>query len=75
MAQHFDYVNKRVGEGKIFFTGACVNGAMGLIIYQAESFEDALEMFEKDPLIQSGLMETQLHPFKTGYVQTNDHKS
>jgi uncharacterized protein YciI len=48
---------------------------MGLIIYQAESFEDALEMFEKDPLIQSGLMETQLHPFKTGYVQTNDHKS
>jgi hypothetical protein len=45
---------------------------MGLIIYQAESFEDALGVFEKDPLIQSGLMGTRLHPFKTGYVQTND---
>lgn len=52
-------------EGKIFFSGACLDGALGLIVYQAESFGSGLEMFKDDPLVRSGILETQLHPFKT----------
>ncbi|CRK81978.1 YciI family protein [Neobacillus massiliamazoniensis] len=69
MAQHFAYVNQLFSEGKIFFSGACTDGAMGIIIYQAESYESAFEMFQNDPLVKSGITNTDLHPFKAGHMQ------
>lgn len=71
MALHLSYVNQMAVEGEIFFSGACLDGAMGLIVYKADSYESALEMFNNDPLVRSSIMQTQLHPFKTGYFQSN----
>lgn len=68
MAQHLDYVDKLFSEGNIVFSGACMDGAMGLIVYQAESAEEARVLFEKDPLTKSGIMNTEFHPFKIGHV-------
>lgn len=48
-AKHFAYVNQLFLEGKILFSGACLDGEMGLICYLAESYEVALEMFKNDP--------------------------
>ncbi|NHM34002.1 YciI family protein [Neobacillus terrae] len=70
--KHFVYVNQMFSEGKILFSGACLDGTMGIICYLAESYEDALEMFKNDPLVQSDIGETQLHPFKTGHLQNID---
>lgn len=70
-AKHFAYVNQMFSDGKILFSGACLDGAMGIICYLAESYEDALEMFENDPLVQSGFGDTQLHPFKMGHLKNN----
>lgn len=71
-AKHFAYVNQLFSEGKILFSGACLDGEMGLICYLAESYEVALERFKNDPLVQSGIVETQLHPFKTGNLLNTD---
>ena len=68
MGQHFEYINKLYTEGKIVFSGACTDGAMGLIVYNAESAEEARVLFENDPLTKSGIMETEFHPFKIGHV-------
>jgi uncharacterized protein YciI len=67
-ANHIAYVNRMFSEGKILFSGACLDGAMGIICYLAESYEDALKMFKNDPLVQIGIGDTQLHPFKTGHL-------
>jgi uncharacterized protein YciI len=72
MAQHFAYVNQLFAEGKIFFSGACLDGAMGLIVYKAESYEAAFEMFQNDPLVKSGITNTDLHPFIAGHIQNSN---
>lgn len=68
ISQHLDYINQKVAEKKILFTGSCVDGAMGLIVYKAESYEAALKLFENDPLVKSEIMNTEIHPFKTLHV-------
>ncbi len=69
MAQHFAYVNELFSEGKVIFTGACLDGAMGVVVYKAESEETAYKMFENDPLVKSGITNTEFHPFRTGHIQ------
>ncbi len=69
MAQHFAYANQLFSEGKIVFGGACLDGALGIIVYKAESEEAAFEMFENDPLVKSGIMDTEFHRFRTGHIQ------
>lgn len=69
MAQHFAYANQSFSEGKIVFGGACLDGALGIIVYQAESEEAALKMFNDDPLVKSGIMDTEFHPFRVGLIQ------
>ena len=69
MAQHFAYVNRLYSEGSIVFSGACTDGAMGVIIYQAESEEEARQLFENDPLTKSGRTSTEFHPFTIGHMK------
>lgn len=69
MAKHFAYTNQLFSEGKIAFDGACLNGALGLIVYKAESEEAAFEMFNNDPLVKSGIVDTGFHPFRVGHIQ------
>lgn len=64
MAQHLTYVNQLFTEGRILFSGACLDGAMGLIVYKAESYEAAFEMF--------GITNTDLHPFIAGNIQNSN---
>jgi uncharacterized protein len=45
-------------------TGACLDGAFGMVMYKAESEEIAIGMFENDPLVKSGITNTEFHPFK-----------
>lgn len=68
MANHFAYTNQLFSEGKITFDGACLDGALGLIVYKAESEEAALEMFHNDPLVKSGIVDTELHPFRVVHM-------
>lgn len=69
MAQHFAYVEKLQSEDKLILSGACLDGAFGMLIYKAESQEAAFHMFENDPLTQSGIAETEFHPFSVGKIQ------
>jgi uncharacterized protein len=69
MAQHFQYVNRLYSEGSIVFAGACTDGAMGLLVYQAEAEEEARQLFENDPLTKSGITNTEFHPFTIGHMK------
>lgn len=68
MARHFAYTSQMFAEGNIVFDGACLDGTMGIIVYQAKSQEAALELFNNDPLVKSGIMSTELRPFRAGHL-------
>lgn len=64
MGRHLEYVKQMSSEGKVVLAGPCLDGAYGIIIYKAESAEEAQVMFENDPAVQAGIMDMELHPFK-----------
>lgn len=48
---HKAYLQKYIAEGKIFAKGPFTDHSGGLIIYKTESFEEAREIAENDPVI------------------------
>ncbi|WP_090823375.1 YciI family protein [Paenibacillus sp. yr247] len=49
--QHLEYLAKLREEGKIFANGRFLDGAGGLVIYMAESFEQVQRFVEQDPYV------------------------
>lgn len=48
---HKSYLQKLIDEGKIFAKGPFTDHSGGLVIYKAESFEEAKRMAENDPAV------------------------
>lgn len=46
---HIEYLNQLDLEGKIYGRGPFSDGSGGLVIYIADSYEEALSMAENDP--------------------------
>jgi uncharacterized protein YciI len=59
--QHLAFLDQGGKEGKIFARGRFADGAGGLVIYLAESLEDARKMAESDPYISSGARSLEMH--------------
>ena len=48
---HKAYLQKLIDEGKIFAKGPFTDHSGGLVIYKADSYEEAKRMAENDPAI------------------------
>jgi uncharacterized protein YciI len=60
-AEHLAYLEDRRSEGKIFANGRFVDGWGGMVIYKAETFEEAQAIAEKDPFVQTGARGCEIH--------------
>ncbi|MEW9699751.1 YciI family protein [Paenibacillus sp. SI8] len=58
---HLAYLEKRRGEGKIFANGRFVDGWGGLVIYKAETIEEANALAHEDPFVQVGARHCEIH--------------
>lgn len=47
--RHIEYLDALDLKGKVFARGPFGDGSGGLVIYQADSYEEALQMAENDP--------------------------
>jgi uncharacterized protein YciI len=52
--QHVDFLVKNEKEGNIFARGRFGDSKGGMVIYMAESLEDAVKIAESDPYVSSG---------------------
>jgi uncharacterized protein YciI len=48
---HLDYVRRLHQEGKVLMVGPFADGKGGMVIYQADSLEEAQSLAENDPVI------------------------
>ncbi len=62
--QHLEFLAQREKEGKIFVRGRFVDGAGGLVIYKADSLEEAQRIAGSDPLVSSGARGLELHEWE-----------
>lgn len=46
---HIEYLDDLESQGKIFARGPFGDGSGGLVVYIADSYEEALSLAEKDP--------------------------
>jgi uncharacterized protein YciI len=59
--QHLEYLNELKSQGKIFAKGPFVDGAGGLVIYKAESLDEARKLAEEDPYVLEKVRRLELH--------------
>ena len=62
--QHLEFLKRSEEEGKIFARGRFAKGEGGLVIYTAESHEDALKIAQSDPYISSGARSLELYEWE-----------
>ncbi|WP_257351940.1 YciI family protein [Pseudalkalibacillus decolorationis] len=58
---HLDYIEKLNQEEKIFAKGPFLDGTGGMVIYKADSFEEAKQLAEADPYVQKQVRKLELH--------------
>ena len=59
--QHTEFLERNQNEGRIFARGRFADGTGGLVIYKAETLEEARKLAEGDPYIKSGARSLELH--------------
>lgn len=62
--QHLEYLAQLENEGKVFLKGPFLDGVGGLVIYKADSLQEAQEMAKKDPYVALGVRRLELHEWK-----------
>jgi uncharacterized protein YciI len=62
--QHIEFLLDQDSKGRIFARGPFSDGAGGLVIYQAESLEEAQQLAESDPYVVGGARRLELHPWE-----------
>ncbi len=59
--QHVDFLVEKEKEGKIFARGRFTDGEGGLVIYVAESLDEAMTLAGSDPYVSTGARDLELH--------------
>jgi uncharacterized protein YciI len=70
--EHFEYLRRRLNEGKLVLAGRCLEGEFGIVIFNAESEKEAMEFMENDPAVKKRIMTAELHPFRIALIQKNN---
>lgn len=70
MGNHFQYLQTLLSQQTLVLAGPCLDGAFGVVIYKAESLDAARSIMENDPAVQSGLMQSELHPYRISLLQS-----
>ena len=62
--QHLDYLEKMMVEGKIFAKGRFTDGTGGLVIYLADSLEQATSYAKNDPYVMYEARNYEIHEWE-----------
>jgi len=57
---HLEYVNRLYKENKVLMAGPFTDGKGGMVIYRADSFEEAKRFAEADPVVAEGARTLEL---------------
>lgn len=71
MSRHFQYLKGLVEERKAFLAGPCLDAAFGVVIYEADTEEEARRIMENDPSVIAGVMSAEMHEFRVSLLQTD----
>lgn len=68
LAKHLEYTKQLSNDGKIVMAGPALDGSYGIVVFKADSPEAAQEIYQNDPVVQSGALNSELHPYKVSIL-------
>lgn len=69
MEEHFERLKEATNEGRLIFAGPCLDGAFGIVVFNARSRKEAEEFMRQDPAVKHGIMTAELHTFRVSLIQ------
>ncbi|HVO74010.1 MAG TPA: YciI family protein [Ignavibacteriaceae bacterium] len=71
---HFKRLQDMLAEGKLITAGRTdVENAktFGIVVFEADSFEDAVNIANEDPAVKAGIMSVEVFPFHLALMRNN----
>lgn len=72
VAKHFKKLQELLKEGKLIFAGktdGLDEKTFGIVIFEAESYDEAKSIMESDPCVASGIMKAELFPYHVALMR------
>lgn len=70
-ARHYAYLSNATANGTVLLAGRCTDGVgPAVVIFDAESLDDAHDFMVKDPFIAEGLFTASLHEFNASLTRS-----
>jgi uncharacterized protein YciI len=68
--RHFAYLQAATRAGTLVLAGRSLDGiGPAIVVFEAESPEEARRFMEGDPFVQEGLFGAELHPFRAALMR------
>jgi len=67
IGEHFAYLSRLVDDGRVFMAGRTLDAderSFGIVVFNAETREDAAALMHGDPAVQHGVMSAELFPYR-----------
>lgn len=71
VGEHFQYLKKLTESGILLLAGRTLNtdeSSFGIVIFNAESESEALQVMNNDPAVKNGVFKSKLFPFAKALV-------
>ena len=63
VSEHFNYLKSLLETGKVTMAGRFSEVLIGLVMIEAKSHQDALDIMKKDPAVKAGVFHGELYPW------------
>jgi uncharacterized protein YciI len=77
VSQHFTYLQQLVQQGVVILAGRTLNtdeDSSGIVIFKADSEEQARTIMNNDPAVNQGVMHAKLFPYRVALIsEANAH--
>lgn len=68
--EHAAYIGRAADEGVVILAGRAQDGiGPAVVIYEAETADEARSFMERDPFVREGLFGADLHPFRAAFMR------
>ena len=70
VGEHFLYLKNLLEVKKLILAGPQVNAKFGIVIFEADSEEEAKNIMQNDPAVINGVFSAELFPFRVSLLRT-----
>ncbi len=64
VSEHFKYLQSLLKDGTLTMAGRFSEVLIGLVMIEAKSRDNALEIMRNDPAVKSGIFHAELYPWR-----------